>query len=220
MYKNMKEYIKLFNNLQSADGYIIADIPFTTTVKRDAESLAPQNVRCNVEDKMITVEGDTIIVVDKPTPTILHLNNGTDVELTGTTITSEMTSSYKSTLVGVEVSDSVASIGNNAFQGCTSLSAITIPDSVISIGNNVFSGCTSLSAITIPDSVTNIGTYAFYNCSGLTEMTCAATTPPTINSSAFSNVPTNIPVYVPSGSISAYQSAQYWGTFSNFQAIS
>lgn len=29
----MKEYIKLFEGLSSADGYVIEDIPFTSTVK-------------------------------------------------------------------------------------------------------------------------------------------------------------------------------------------
>lgn len=47
----MKEYIKLFNNLESADGYLIEDIPFTTTVKRDTESLAPQNLRCDKSNR-------------------------------------------------------------------------------------------------------------------------------------------------------------------------
>jgi hypothetical protein len=88
----MKEYIKLFNDLESADGYIIEDIPFTTTVKRDAESLAPQNVRCNVDSMGLKVENDTVKVIKlAPLNTILHLKNSTDVELTATTITSAMT---------------------------------------------------------------------------------------------------------------------------------
>ena len=47
--------------------------------------------------------------------------------------------------------------------------AITIPDSVTSIGNSAFLGCSGLTSITIPDSVTSIGDRAFYGCSGLTK---------------------------------------------------
>ena len=44
-----------------------------------------------------------------------------------------------------------------------SLASITIPDSVTSIGDYAFDGCTSLTSITIPDSVTSIGEGAFTN---------------------------------------------------------
>ena len=67
---------------------------------------------------------------------------------------------------GVECS--VTSIGERAFFGCSSLTAITIPESVTSIGEDAFSGCSSLTAITLPEGVTSIGWYAFNNCSSLT----------------------------------------------------
>ena len=67
--------------------------------------------------------------------------------------------------------DSVTSIGDGAFSGCTGLTSIVIPDSVTSIGSSAFAGCTGLASVTIPDSVTSIGNYAFYGCSGLTSVT-------------------------------------------------
>ena len=46
----------------------------------------------------------------------------------------------------------VASIGHNAFHGCTGLTNITIPDSVAVIGYNAFLGCAELTSITVaPD---------------------------------------------------------------------
>ena len=69
------------------------------------------------------------------------------------------------------IPESVTSIGNYAFSGCSSLTSITIPKSVTSIGDDAFSGCSSLTSITIPESVTSIGNAAFYGCSSLTSIT-------------------------------------------------
>ena len=45
----------------------------------------------------------------------------------------------------------VTSIGNDAFEDCTSLTSRTIPDSVTSIGEDAFSGCTNLKSVYITD---------------------------------------------------------------------
>ena len=66
--------------------------------------------------------------------------------------------------------DTVTSIGNGAFQSCTSLTSVTIPDGVTSIGSDAFSDCTSLKSVTIPDSVTEIGDSAFSDCTSLTSV--------------------------------------------------
>jgi hypothetical protein len=61
----------------------------------------------------------------------------------------------------------VRSIGNSAFDNCTSLSSIKIGNSVTNIENYAFYNCTSLTSITIPNSVTSIGVGAFYGCDEL-----------------------------------------------------
>lgn len=66
--------------------------------------------------------------------------------------------------------DTVKTIDDFAFSGCTGLTSVTIPGSVTSIGQNTFSGCTGLTSITIPSSVTSIGHLAFYNCTSLTSI--------------------------------------------------
>ena len=47
---------------------------------------------------------------------------------------------------------------------------LLIPNTVTSIGDYAFWGCTSLESITIPNSVTSIGYYAFYGCTSLTSV--------------------------------------------------
>jgi hypothetical protein len=78
-------------------------------------------------------------------------------------------------LTSVTIPNSVTSIGNYAFNGCTGLTSVTIPNSVTSIGNNALNGCSSLTSITIPNSVTSISNYAFQNCTSLTSFTFALT---------------------------------------------
>ena len=74
-------------------------------------------------------------------------------------------------VTSIAIPDSVTSIGNYAFYGCTGLTSVTIPDSVTSIGNDAFNGCTGLTSVTIPDSVTSIGYRAFNGCTKLTSVT-------------------------------------------------
>ncbi len=123
-------------------------------------------------------------------------------------------------LTSVTIPNSVTSIGSEAFRGCSGLTSIEIPNSVTYIGSSAFSSCTGLTSVTIGNSVTSIGEGAFYNCNGLTSITCEAVTPPTLNSSVFYGVDKSIPLYVPAGSISAYQSADGWKDFTNILPIS
>ncbi len=52
---------------------------------------------------------------------------------------------------------------------------LIVPDSVTSIAEYAFSGCTSLTSVTIPDSVKRIGEYTFSGCTGVTSFTVAET---------------------------------------------
>ena len=107
-----------------------------------------------------------------------------------------------SSLTSVTIPDGVTSIGDYAFYGCSSLTSVTIPDGVTSIGDYVFSGCSGLTSATIPDSVTSIGSSAYRDCSGLASVTIGKSVT-SIGNSAFSGC-TNVDLFtfhgvVPSG---------------------
>ena len=66
--------------------------------------------------------------------------------------------------------DSVLTIGDYAFQSCTSLTGVVIGNSVSRIGNYAFYGCDSLGHIALPNSVVNIGGGAFTSCDNLSRV--------------------------------------------------
>jgi hypothetical protein len=103
----------------------------------------------------------------------------------------------KITSVTIQTGTEVATIGKNAFEGCTSLTSVTfdvkldllktiedqafmgcnkltsvtIPNGVISIGFQAFMNCTSIASVTLPASLTTIGDQAFISCVALTSLT-------------------------------------------------
>lgn len=137
-----------------------------------------------------------------------------------------------SSLTSVVIPNGVASIGDYAFLGC-GLTSITIPTSVTSIGdsafmvcrnlasctigggtigNSAFYACYNLTNVTIESGVTSIGDYAFISCSGLTSVTVLAAAPPTLGDDSFLGA-SNLTIYVPCESVSAYRTANKWSDY-------
>lgn len=105
----------------------------------------------------------------------------------------------------------IETASNTLIAGCRNT---LIPDSVQIIGEETFYGCTGLSTIEIPGSVDCIDHEAFYDCRNLTSITLFAEVPPTIGEWVF-DIDSHYPIFVPAGSVEAYQSAQYWCDFAD-----
>ena len=73
-----------------------------------------------------------------------------------------------SKLTNVVIGNSVTYIGDMAFENCSELTNVVIGNSVTYIGDWAFEDCSSLTTITIPDGITYIGDMAFENCTSLT----------------------------------------------------
>lgn len=139
----------------------------------------------------------------------------------GTSAFSGCTNLFKNIIFDLTIPNGVITIGDEAFYNCPNLiGTLTIPNSVTTIGNNAF-GCesstTRITTLNIGSGVTNIGYNAFLN-RRFTSINVDAITPPTIESpGAFINITTTIPVAVPCGTLSDYQVAYGWSSFTNMQ---
>ena len=69
--------------------------------------------------------------------------------------------------VTVEIPDSVAVIGSNAFSHCDALESCRIPSGLKAMENGLFYGCSNLPEVRFPEGLQTIGAYAFYK-SGIT----------------------------------------------------
>ena len=139
-----------------------------------------QGIEVNEKNKYYLSENG--ILFDKDKKTIIAYPAGKSVESyeIPDSVTSIGNSAFWgcSSLTSITIPDSVTSISDGAFSGCSSLTSITIPDSVPSIGDRAFSGCTSLTSITIPKNVSSIGNYAFEDCDSLANVYFEETTTP------------------------------------------
>ena len=95
---------------------------------------------------------------------------------------------------------------------------VTFPETVTSIGDYAFVGCTFITSLSIPKSVTSIGSNAF-NGSRLGDIYCYATTPPMCNNNTFDGVSKNCYIHVPAGAIRDYQLATGWSEFIYYYEI-
>ena len=117
-------------------------------------------------------------------------------------------------LTSVTIGNSVTSIGKYAFAGCWGLTSVTIGNSVTSIGDYAFTDCSGLTSVTIGNSVTSIGYDAFRGCSGLTKLVSLAVEPPICGKGAFEKVDkTTCQLLVPEESINKYKTADQWKEF-------
>lgn len=116
----------------------------------------------------------------------------------------------------ITIPPSTETIGASCFNACPCLQNVVVPNGVTSIGASFLSSSYGISSVTIPSSVTSIGNSPFGYLYAAREYHFKPSSPPTLGTSAFYGIQTGTVIYVPSASLSSYQTAQNWSDFSSY----
>lgn len=146
-----------------------------------------------------------------------------------------------SSLRSITLPNSVTTIGDNAFKDCTNLSSAILSENLTSIPSSCFENCSNLTSVVIKDGLKYIRSRAFqscyalekiilppslivvdfwafneYNTNNLKTVISLNPVPPTNDYTSFSdNIEAYGTLYVPSSSLNAYKTTNYWNEFKN-----
>lgn len=106
-------------------------------------------------------------------------------------------------------------VNSNDFQIANNFSTCAVVDlsrtyGISTVPGSCWYGNDHLTRIMLPSCITRIGYSAFNGATALAELTCLATTPPTLDSYVFDGVNKGLIVFVPKASVEIYEQAEGW----------
>ena len=158
-----------------------------------------KRIEVNESNNSYSSSDDGVLFNKEKTALITYPCGKTDTSYTipsGVTSIGENAFNHCTSLESVTIPSGVQTIGNYAFFNCKSLANVTMPSGVQTIGNDAFFSCTSLASVAIPSSVTSIGDEAFVDCTSLASVTIESGLQ-TIGNSAFFNCTSLASVEIP-----------------------
>lgn len=140
-------------------------------------------------------------------------------------------------LSSVRISDNITNISRYSFYLCRNLNSVNIPNSVTSIGDYAFYKCIGITSFNIPVGITSLNNDTFYLvnsvCSfvipytvnriqsfslksvSLKELYVRPSAPPNNQTTDSIDIPSDCIIYVPVGSLEAYQTATNWSAYAD-----
>lgn len=138
------------------------------------------------------------------------------VDLSASTITIMPTYAFGmcGSLTDIKLPNTLTNIATGAFRFDVALKDINIQNTECdTISQYAFQYCRNLREMTFPATVTAFGASSVNSCSSLSVIHMLPTTPPTVQTNAFASLPAEYVIYVPVGTLAAYQTA--WSTYAD-----
>lgn len=109
-------------------------------------------------------------------------------------------------------------LGNHAFQDCTSLRVLELAEGFTTIGNSTFQNCSLIQSIKFPKSISSIGASAFAGLSRcmLFDFTRCENIPVISGSNAFQSIPSQCKIVVPDALYEDWKAATNWSTYASY----
>ena len=172
-YKNYGDYIEISDCDEAADEVVIPSeidgVP-VTSIGDEAFQECTRLTSITIPDSVISIGISAFKGCLNLTEILVDKNNQYYVSINGVLFNKDKTEFYAYPKMKTEkkycIPDSVTSIADGAFYGCSNLSSITIPNGVKSIEDWAFIGCSGLKSIFIPNSVESIGKNTFLGFHG------------------------------------------------------
>lgn len=109
-------------------------------------------------------------------------------------------------------------VGDYMFSNNNNLLYVTVP--LLrnnTVGTSAFASCSVLTKLNIPATCTAISANAFNGCTSMQEYHFLSTSPPALaNTNAFTGIPDDCKIYVPSASLNSYKTESNWSTYASY----
>lgn len=203
---------QVFNGSGVTSIHIPASVTtISTTAFYDAESLATLTVAAS--NTAYTAEGNVLYNKDKTT---LHTWPAgipyVEVYTLPETVTGIESNAFRNAKIGYLVLHDGMKTGSVPYglSVCRHIQGVTLPSNATALMTSALQNA-PLRSLTLPSSITSLSYSSLAYLAYLDHLISLPTTPPTAQSSTFTSTAKR--VYVPSGSVSAYQAANYWKDF-------
>ncbi|MCQ2110366.1 MAG: leucine-rich repeat domain-containing protein [Bacteroidaceae bacterium] len=115
------------------------------------------------EDNIVYVGRSALKLLDKNSSVPVRIKKGTEYVAPD---------AFKNTAItDIYFPESLISIGNNAFSGCSGIKSVIFPEGLKEIGKYAFAGCSNLESIEIPKGVQTAFLNSFSGCTGIRSIT-------------------------------------------------
>lgn len=139
----------------------------STFVDNGVKYVVTKRTKTNNSKGTVAVAGLATKTADFTTAATAKTTEGTTVLNYDVTGIADNAFAKDTTIKTVTLGDTIKTVGEAAFKGCTNLTKVTYNKNITKIADDTFNGCKSIKSFTLSSGIKSIGEAAFKNCTAL-----------------------------------------------------